>query len=94
MCDAKGVPEHNICIINGFVAVLSDPFGQALRGLARGLGDVSASRVDLVVLIYMIYRLAAVEVDIFYVAYIWLHGQHALRTLPASRPTHLPLAIK
>lgn len=52
MRDAKCVPEYNISILNVFVRVLRDPVGETLRGLSRCLGDMAASGVDLVVLVW------------------------------------------
>ena len=52
MRDAKGVPKHDICVVDAFVAVLGNPFGKALRGLTGCLGYMSAGGVDLVVLVW------------------------------------------
>ena len=52
MRDAKGVPEHDICVVDAFVAMLGNPFGKALRGLTGCLGYMSAGGMDLVVLVW------------------------------------------
>ena len=52
MRDAKSMPEHDICILDAFVTVLLDPFRESQRRLPRGLGDVAACRVELVVLVW------------------------------------------
>lgn len=49
MSQAKGVPQNNVFIGNVLGRVGVNPQGQALRWLARGLGHVAASRMDLVV---------------------------------------------
>ena len=54
MCDAEGMPEHDICVFDICVGVLGDPFGEAERGGAGGLGDVAAGGMELVVLVYSI----------------------------------------
>ena len=51
MRDAKCVPEYNIRILDVFVRMLSNPFGQTSRWFTRRLGDMAPSRMDLVVLV-------------------------------------------
>lgn len=47
--DAEGVPQDDVRVVDGLGRVGLDPGGQALRGVAGGLRDVAAGRVDLVV---------------------------------------------
>lgn len=47
MGDAKGMPEHDICMRDGFGRVRSDPCREALRGFAGSLRDVATGGVDL-----------------------------------------------
>ena len=49
MREAEGMPEDDVGIVEVAVWICSDPGGDALRWLARGLWDVAAGRVDLVV---------------------------------------------
>ena len=51
MRDAERMPEDDVRVLNVFVGVLGDPFGQALGGLAGRLGHVAARGVELVVLV-------------------------------------------
>lgn len=51
MRDAEGVPEHDVGIFDALVTMVGHPFRQALRGLARGLGDMATCGMDLVVLV-------------------------------------------
>lgn len=48
--DAEGVPEHDVGVVDGGVFV-GDPLGDAAGGLAGGLWDVPAGRVDLLVVV-------------------------------------------
>jgi len=48
MRDAKGMPEHDIGVGDGFGAV-ADPLGDSLSGLTRGLRDVVTRDPELVV---------------------------------------------
>jgi len=48
--DSEGMPEDNIGVFDGAVGTsLLDPSWQALRGLPRGLWNVTASGIDLVI---------------------------------------------
>lgn len=51
MVEAEGVPENDVCILDGIVegGGGGDPFGQAAGGEAGGLGNVPAGGVELVV---------------------------------------------
>lgn len=53
MSDAEGVPENDVGVINGGVAV-GDPFGNAAGGFTGGLGDVAAGGEDLIVVVWRI----------------------------------------
>jgi hypothetical protein len=50
--DAKGVPEHDVGIVDGFVLRVEDPGGEAMGGGSGGLRDVAAGGVDLFVGVY------------------------------------------
>jgi hypothetical protein len=84
MRDAKGVPEHDIGVVEVFVRVGGDPGRDALRGFAGGLGDVTAGWVKLGVVVWggLAYD-ASVRLEGI-VTYIWLHVQHVLRNPLAS----------
>ena len=47
--DAESVPEHNVFVIDLLGGIGFDPLRQSHRRLSRGLGNVAASRVDLVI---------------------------------------------
>ena len=49
MGDAEGVPEDHVGVVDVLVRGLLDPFGEATRGVARGLRHVPAGGVELVV---------------------------------------------
>ena len=53
MRDTKGMPQYDICVVDVLVAVLLHPFRETFGWIARSLGDVSAGRVSLVVLVYL-----------------------------------------
>lgn len=64
MRQAKSMPQNNICVINGAMRPRGlDPCGQSMRGLARGLGDMASSRVDLVVGIWRIVRTCQEQIN-------------------------------
>lgn len=52
MRDAKGVPEHDIGVVDAFIAMRRHPRRESLRRLARRLGHMPTSGVDLVVLVW------------------------------------------
>jgi len=47
------VPQHDVLVVEVCVWVCGDPGGDALGGLAGGLGDVAAGGVELVVFVWM-----------------------------------------
>ena len=49
--DAKGVPEHQVGVVDPHLRIGRDPFRETWRGRARGLGHVSAGRVDLAIFV-------------------------------------------
>lgn len=51
MCNTKGVPEDNVCVLNVFVSVLLNPLGQAARWVASSLWDVAAGGMELIILV-------------------------------------------
>jgi len=53
MRDAEGVPDYDVGVVDGRVAV-GDPFGDAARWLAGGLGHVSAGGTGLVVGVWIV----------------------------------------
>jgi hypothetical protein len=50
MCNAEGVPQHDVCVVNGCVFI-SYPFRNSTRWLAGCLGDVASGGIDLLVVI-------------------------------------------
>ena len=52
MDDAKGMPEHDICICDGFGRIRSDPCGEAVRWFTGSLRDMATGGVNLVVRVY------------------------------------------
>lgn len=50
MGDAECVPENNIGVVDGSVAI-GDPFGNTFGGLTRGLRDMAASGENLVIIV-------------------------------------------
>lgn len=51
MCDAECVPEHNVGVRDVGVRVRGDPGWETARRLARGLRHVTASGVNLVIVV-------------------------------------------
>jgi hypothetical protein len=49
---SKGVPQHDVLVVEVCVGVRGDPGGDALGGLAGGLGDVAAGGVELAVFVW------------------------------------------
>lgn len=52
MCQAEGVPEHDVFIVEVCGWVGGDPGWDALRGLAGGLGHVAAGGVELGIVVW------------------------------------------
>ena len=52
MRQAKSVPQHDVLVVEVCVWVCGDPGGDALGGLAGGLGDVAAGGVELAVFVW------------------------------------------
>lgn len=59
MCQSEGVPQHDILVVEVCVWVRGDPGGDALGGLAGGLGDVAAGGVELAVFVWRVGVLVA-----------------------------------
>lgn len=55
--DAEGVPQDDVGIVDAGVAV-GDPLRETQGGIARRLRDVSAGRVDLVVVVFLVWMSA------------------------------------
>jgi hypothetical protein len=51
MRDAECVPENNICVVDGCIFV-GNPFGDTTGWFTRGLRNVTAGRVYLLVIIW------------------------------------------
>ena len=51
---SEGVPQHDVLIVEVCVWVRGDPGGDALGGLAGGLGDVAAGGVELAVFVWRV----------------------------------------
>ena len=69
MRDAEGVPEDDVGIVDGGVAV-RDPLGNTTRGLARGLRNVAAGGENLVVVVWkMLVKCRRDRGEVW--AYIW-----------------------
>jgi hypothetical protein len=52
MRQSESVPQHDVLVVKARVGVRGDPGGDALRGLAGGLGDVAAGGVELAVFVW------------------------------------------
>ena len=54
MRQSEGVPQHDVFVVEVCVWVRGDPGGDALGGLAGGLGDVAAGGVELAVFVWRV----------------------------------------
>ena len=52
VCESEGVPQHDVLVVEVCVWVRGDPGGDALGGLAGGLGDVATGGVKLAVFVW------------------------------------------
>ena len=89
MRDTECMPEHDVGVLNAFVSVLLDPFGETLGRISRGLGNVAAGGIELIVLIWKV-RVSTGRREVLTRAYILLHGRHASQNQLVSRPSFLP----